>query len=631
MFRQIHLRGLGVIGDAVLDLSPGLTVLTGETGAGKTMIVSGLGLLFGQRADSSMVRTGVDLALAEGVLDLADDHPAIERAIEAGADVGDGLIVGRSVTAQGRSRAVVGGRTVPVGVLAEIGELLVSVHGQADQQRLRRPEVQREVLDDFGGADLATALGDYQTCFDRFVATLAEERALAAVALASRRDVEVLRAALEQIEQVDPQPGEDELLRAEDDRLSHADALTTQAGVAHEALSGAEDTAGERSSVLSLLHQAQGALRSVADHDEEAADLLTRLRDLSALSADLAGDLARYAADLDGDPERLAWVQNRRAVVTTLVRRYGQSVDGVLAWAQESAVRIAHVEGAHDRAAELRVDVERQRVDLAGAAARLTEARAAAASALGHLVTTELAALAMSGSALSVVLSHTPDADGLDMPGHGHPLRFTRHGIDEVSLMLTSGGLGTRPVTKSASGGELSRIMLAIEVVCTGSSGGARSASPVESTANSTPELTAGSTAESTGRSTPELTAESSAEANSLAPNRAHILTPTMIFDEVDSGVGGAAAVAVGARLARLARQSQVIVVTHLAQVAAFADNHLVVHKDETGLVTTSSVRAVQGEQRLGELSRMMSGDAESGTGRDHARELVAEATARKA
>ena len=583
MLREIRIQNLGVIDDAVLELSAGLNVVTGETGAGKTMVVTGLGLLLGARADAGLVRTGAKKSVIEGVVQVGPDHPATLRAIEAGGDAEDDLILARAVTAEGRSKAHVGGRTAPISVLGELGELLVAVHGQADQWRLRQPEQHRVVLDRFAGESVAEPFGRYTALYDEFHQVGAELRALRALARDRAREVDVLRAGLEEIEVVDPQPGEDLELRAEDERLAHADGLRASAGQAHALLTGDQDgdypggEGADRSNGVDVGEQlatARLALAPMTAHDPALADLDRRLQELGYLAADLGVDLAAYLAEADVDPARLAWVQNRRAELARLQRKYGDTVDDVLAWGKESAARLTELEGAEDRADGLQIRLDRLRGDLTSCAGELSAARQRAAADLGAAVTTELSHLAMGKAVVRVAVACRPDPEGLLLAGEPGPVWFNRHGVDEVEILLAANpGAPARSVAKAASGGELSRVMLAIEVV-SGSSD-----------------------------------------------------VPTFVFDEVDAGVGGKAALDVGARLAALAASAQVIVVTHLAQVAAYADRHLVVRKTDDGHVTASGVVAVTGEERLRELARMMGGVEDSDVAIEHAKELLGQAS----
>lgn len=577
MFSQMRIRGVGVIDDAVLELSPGLNVLTGETGAGKTMVVSGLGLLLGERADSGLVRTGSQSALVEGVVQLPLDHPALARAQEAGADHDDGeLVIARTIAAAGRSRAHVGGRTAPVSVLAELGEHLVAVHGQADQWRLKQGEAHRAVLDDFGGPDLVALRDRVTELHDRWRESAREHDRLVSEARERAREIDSLTASLEEIEAVDPQPQEDVALRAEDERLAHADTLRLAAAQALADLSGDEYAAEPAPNVRDLIGSARASLAPATAHDEALAGLDERLHEVGTLVTDLSADLTAYLDDVELDPDRLAFVQERRAALGVLTRKYGESVDEVLEWSGRSAARLDELVTADDRVERLGAEVEHLQAEVVAAAASLSDARRAAGDDFAARVSEELAHLAMGKAVVHVEVRRRPDPDGVVL-ADGERVRLSRHGIDDVEILLAANpGAAPRSVAKAASGGELSRVMLALEVVGSRTSSGERAAGP-----------------------------------------------PTFVFDEVDAGVGGRAALDVGARLAALADHAQVIVVTHLAQVAAFADRHLVVHKADDGRITSSSVSVVDGDARLRELSRMMGGDPDSEAGLAHASDLL--------
>ena len=577
MFSQMRIRGVGVIDDAVLELSPGLNVLTGETGAGKTMVVSGLGLLLGERADSGLVRTGSDSALVEGVVQLPVDHPALARADEAGADHDEGeLVIARTIAAAGRSRAHVGGRTAPVSVLADLGQLLVAVHGQADQWRLKQGDAHREVLDDFGGSEVVALRDRVAELYDRWRDAAREHDRLVAEARDRAREIDSLTASLEEIESVDPQPGEDLALRAEDARLAHADTLRLAAAQALADLSGDEYAAEPAPNVRDLIGSARGALAPATTHDDALSGFDTRLHELGTLVTDLSADLTAYLDDVELDPERLGFVQERRAALGVLTRKYGETVDEVLDWSQRAAARLDELVTADDRVERLGAEVAELQEAVVTASLALSDARRSAGTDFGGRVSEELAHLAMGKAVVHVDVRRRTDPEGVGLPD-GEKVRLSRHGIDDVEILLAANpGAAPRSVAKAASGGELSRVMLALEVV------GSRSAA-------------------ADGVSGP----------------------PTFVFDEVDAGVGGRAALDVGARLAALAQHAQVIVVTHLAQVAAFADRHLVVHKADDGRITSSSVSVVEGDARLRELSRMMGGDPHSEAGLAHAGDLL--------
>ena len=575
MLEEVRITGLGVIDDVVLEPAPGLTVVTGETGAGKTMVVTGLGLLFGGRGDPARVRPGADRATVEGRLRIDPGGHVAEQVGEAGGELDDGgqsLVVSRSVSAEGRSRAYAGGRAVPVSLLTYLADELVAVHGQADQQQLLKPGRQRAALDRYAGDKLAAVLADYQRAFHRHREV--SDRLTELTARARERDQEAaeLRAGLGEIARLEPAEGEDVELLAEEERLAHADALQAAATAAHEALVGDPSAGGyEGADAAALLTGARQALDGVSEHDTALAGLAGRLAEVQYVVADVAVELASYAQSVEADPARLAVVQERRSDLGRLIRMFGSRSDGtaglaaVLDWARQASGRLAELDGADDLVSALAAE-EAELAALAGdLAARLTELRGQAADRFAAAVTAELTALAMPHARLTVAI--TPASE----PG--------LYGRDEVEIRLAAHpGAPELPLHKGASGGELSRVMLALEVVFAG-------ADPV----------------------------------------------PTFVFDEVDAGVGGRAAVEVGRRLARLARLAQVIVVTHLPQVAAFADTHLVVEKADDGSVTRSGVIHLDRGSRVRELSRMLAGLEDSELGQAHAEELLGLAAAERA
>ncbi|MER7288959.1 DNA repair protein RecN [Streptomyces lydicus] len=568
----MRIRSLGVIDDAVVELSPGFTAVTGETGAGKTMVVTSLGLLLGGRADPALVRLGAKSAVVEGRISVGPQTPAAVRAEEAGAELDDGaLLISRTLSAEGRSRAHVGGRSVPVGLLAELADDLVAVHGQTDQQGLLRPARQRQALDRYAGDAVAVPLAKYTAAHRRLRAVAAELEELTTLARERSQEADLLRFGLDEIAAAEPQPGEDTELAAEAERLGHAEALASAATAAHAALAGnPEDPEGVEATTL--VAGAHRALEAVRSHDQDLAALAERLGEIGILMADVAGELASYADGLDADPLRLAAVEERRAALNHLTRKYGADIAAVLAWSEQSAARLAELDGDDDRIGELTAERDALRAELGDLAQTLTDARTASAERFADAVTAELAELAMPHARVTVEIRQTEvpeDADGIVVGGR--TVAYGPAGADEVELLLAPHpGAPPRPIAKGASGGELSRVMLAVEVVFAGSD-------PV----------------------------------------------PTYLFDEVDAGVGGKAAVEVGRRLARLAKSAQVVVVTHLPQVAAFADRQLLVAKTNDGSVTRSGVTVLEGEERVRELSRMLAGQEDSETARAHAEELL--------
>jgi DNA repair protein RecN (Recombination protein N) len=472
---------------------------------------------------------------------------------------------------------------VPVSLLTYLADDLVAVHGQSDQQQLLKPGRQREALDKYAGAELAVVLGDYQRAFQRHRKVHEELMTLTAQARARAAEADALRAGLTEIEKLEPEAGEEAALRAEEERLANADALHAGATVAHEALLGDPTAAMDGADAITLLGQARRALDEVRRHDAEIDGVAGRLSDAAYLISEVAAELASYIQSIDADPARLAVVQERRAALNRLVRVYGpggvspyldlppaggqdpagepagpDEIAAVLDWARRAAVRVADLDTDDDKIGALTEEEAALAGEVTELAARLSGLRRAAGERFAADVTAELTALAMPHARVSVQIGE------LDEP--------TMHGIDDVEIRLAAHqGAPALSLHKGASGGELSRVMLAIEVVFAG-------ADPV----------------------------------------------PTFVFDEVDAGVGGKAAVEIGRRLAKLARLAQVIVVTHLPQVAAFADNHLVVEKSSDGSVTSSGVVRLDYDARVRELSRMLAGLEDSEFGQAHAAELLA-------
>lgn len=576
MFEEITISDLGVITGAQIRLHPGLTVLTGETGAGKTMVLTGLNLLLGGKADPATVRRGAATAVVEGRVVVPQDSRVRGRAEEAGASLDDdgGLVLVRTVAAPtdgspGRSRAHLGGRSVPQAVLGELADSLITVHGQADQTRLRSPAHQREALDAFAGAAHGALLAEYREAWSERNRAQAALDDLTARRQELAREAELLRLGLAEVQRVAPQPGEDTALAQEVERLSHAEDLRSAATVAHAALVGSDEGAGDDTGAAGAIEHARRLLDQAGGHDTRLAELRGRVAEAGYLVADVATELSSYLQDLQADPARLDAAQARRAELATLTRSYGADVAEVLRWADENARRLLEIDDGDARLADLTERRDRLDAELRALAGRISAARRDAAGRLAEVVSEELAGLAMAGASLEVRVDDAPE--------------LGPHGGDVVEMLLVPhAGAPARPLGKGASGGELSRVMLALEV------------------------------------------------ALATSPDAGEDRPGTFVFDEVDAGVGGRAATEVGRRLASLARNAQVLVVTHLAQVAAFADRHLVVTKSRAGdgdVVTASDVREVVGEDRVRELARMLSGQEDSDTARAHAAELLEQGT----
>lgn len=558
MIEELHIKDLGVIADAVLPLGPGFTAITGETGAGKTMVVTALGLLMGDRSDAGGVRAGASKARVSGIIATADAEVR-EIVEELGGEVEDGeLVMSRTVSAEGRSRAVVGGSSAPVGALVRLSEHLFAVHGQSDQLRLRSKAAQRDTLDRFGGAQLADALREYRAVHEERRAAETRLRTLTESRDERSAEAERLRAELEEISAAELLAGEEDELQARIERLGNIEGLRAAAVQAGEALAS-ESLDPMQRDAGALVDSAVQEVERVASLDPKLATIAESLRSVSFQIADAARDLAAYASDLDDEgPAELTRANERFALLNGLFRRYGASSEEVLAYGDRASERLVELDGDDEALDGLDAQLASLRESELRLAERLTELRTAAAETLSGAVSTELRELAL------------PDAKFLATVTPSEELGA--HGADDVQFLLAPHpGAEPRPIAKSASGGELSRVMLALEVVLAG-------ADPV----------------------------------------------PTFVFDEVDAGVGGAAAIEIGRRLARLARTSQVIVVTHLAQVAAFATNHLRVVKDSSGGFTESSCQRLDGDARLAEMARLLSGLDTSESALEHAAELLA-------
>ena len=555
MIHEISIRDLGVIQSATLTLTPGFTAVTGETGAGKTMVVSALGLLLGDRADSGVVRHGAERANVSGRWSITD--PVVRERVEelGGVFDDDELSVTRSVSSEGRSRVVVGGAATPVSSLSDLGDRLVAIHGQSEQLRLRSQSAQRESLDRFGGQAVRALAADYHEVFQRWSVAIARRDSMTRDASERLREAAELREAVSTIESLSPIAGEDVALKAKADRLSNSEELRRASQEAHEALS-ADDAEFD---AVSLLEIARRALERVTSHDPAVETLLTQISEASIVVREAAQSVSAYAAGLEIDGDDLEQVHERIAAINALIRAYGPTLDDVIALWSTASDRLFDLDRSDDALAELTVAIERDEAMLDDLATRLTAARTEAAERLSAAVTVELHALAM------------PNAEFVVRVAQQNGSEFFAHGRDSVEmLMRPHPGGDPKPVTKTASGGELSRVMLAIEVVIAATD-----------------------------------------------------TVPTLVFDEVDAGVGGASAIEIGRRLAMLARTAQVIVVTHLPQVAAFATNHLRIVKDTSGAITESTITRLDGNDRVEEMARLLSGTPDSDNARAHATEML--------
>ncbi len=574
MLTEIRIESLGAIIGATAEFDRGLTVLTGETGAGKTMVVTGLHLLGGARADATRVRSGAERAVVEGRFTTADLDAVVHLdelldASGAERDEDGSVIALRTVSRDGPSRAYLGGRSVPAKSLSGFTTELLTLHGQNDQLRLMRPEEQRGALDRF--AATGPALERYRALREAWLAARRDLLDRRGRAREFAQEADRLQFALHEIASVDPQPGEDRALVADIARLSEVDTLREAAVAARDALS-TQDPDGSGVSATDGLGRARAALQSTEDAALRA--LAAQLGEALTMVVEVTRELGGFLDDLPVDASALESKLARQAVLRTLTRKYAPDVDGVLGWAAQSRDRLAQLDVSEQGLATLATRVDELARELAQAAVDLGAARRKAGKRLAKEVTAELSELAMADAEFTVELTtdlagDRDDVAALSLPS-GVVARAGADGVDQIEFGFAAHrGMTVLPLARSASGGELSRVMLALEVV--------------------------------------------------LAASRKQSAGTTMVFDEIDAGVGGRAAVQIGRRLARLARTHQVIVVTHLPQVAAYADVHMVVHSDKGA----SGVRSVTGDQRVAELARMLAGLGESDSGRAHARELL--------
>ncbi|CAB0799440.1 DNA repair protein RecN [Corynebacterium diphtheriae] len=572
MLSDITIHNLGVIPSASLELSEGLTVLTGETGAGKTMIVTGLRLLAGGRAEAQRVRSGSSQAVVEGrfLLDsVAPESAEMARAVVSAAggalDENGEVIVSRTVSAQGRSRAHLGGRSVPAASLVEFSKEVLTIHGQNDQLRLLNSDRQRDALDRFSQkiSALMTVYSEAYRAWKNLSKDLQERQA-------SKRElaqeVDRLEFAIREISEVDPQPGEEADLLVQIARLQDVDDLRAQAVGALSVIDGAAGVEGyatcdssDADAASDLIGQALSSVRVSSDPTLQGVS--QQLEAVTSILMEVSAQLGGFLDELPADPQMLDKLLQRQQALKQLTRKYASDIDGVIKWKLKAEQKLESIDVSPEALDQLKKETALAERKMNDAGMALRAARIEAAQELSNAVTKELHGLAMPKAMFSVVV---------------HPTEPQPSGFDEVEFCLApNNATDPRPLASSASGGELSRVMLALEVI-----------------------LSAGQHGN------------------------------TLVFDEVDAGVGGRAAVEIGRRLARLAQNNQVIVVTHLPQVAAYADTHLHVAKDVGESTVTSGVEKLSEERRVEDLARMLAGLEDTDTGRAHARELFEKAQA---
>jgi DNA repair protein RecN (Recombination protein N) len=551
VLRELHISGLGVVEDCDLELHPGLNVLTGETGAGKTMVTVGLALALGQRASATLVRAGADAARVQARFDAP---PERSGDADDGGWAQDGeIVLARHVSADGRSSARIGGQLAPVSALADVGRGLVEVHGQHQGQRLLSRAAQAAFLDRWAGDEHLATLEELRNEHDLFRSAAEGLAVLTETERERERELDLLAHQVREIESTAPREGEIAELEAEEARLAHAERLLEHAGDAEIAL--ASDDAA-----LDALRRATVALSAAGEVDPEARGLADRATEVGELAADLARDVRGYRERTALDPARLDDVRERIQALRSLSRKYGETEADVLAFLDAARSRLEALAGAGDDRRRLEAEMQARRAAVTALAERVSHARAEAAPTLSAAIRTELVGLGMEGALVEIELEPLEE--------------IGRSGAERAQIRFAGAqGQSPLPLAKVASGGELSRMMLAFRSVLVDLDD-----------------------------------------------------VPTLVFDEVDAGIGGRAGLAVGRRLAALARARQVVVVTHLPQIASFADRHIRVEKR----AGTASVDVLEDAERVAELSRMLAGLPGSGSAAVHAEELLAEAVRTK-
>lgn len=554
---EISIRSLGVIESSNIQFKPGLTVLTGETGAGKTMVLTALGLVLGSKSDSDLVRVGQERAVVTGRFSVPLQIQ--DEIVASGGEVEDDcVVITRTLSSQGKSRVLVGSAVSSAATVSSFAQSLVEIHAQSSSSKLMKPAVSRELLDRYGGIDLT----QYQEIFTQYQDISLRIEELKSQLLQRDKEIDLLTEFAQEFSKLSPVSGELVKIENEIAKLGSVEQLNQ---VVSSTLNLLED---EDLSALNLLQQMRKSLDSVAGKDRDLDQITERFTESLLNLRDIGSDLTSYLSSLEADPARFAQLQDRKSALSSLLKRYGKGSDKNLAFEElieeglGAKQKLADLSGGNNRIAEL----EKQKLDIFSkmkiSAVKLADDRKIAAEKLSKLVTAEIRNLSMPNSQF-VISQSTSDSD---KPGN-----YTAYGLDEIAILFAAhSGATPLPLSKVASGGELSRVMLALEVVI--------------------------------------------AEAEPIG---------TYIFDEVDAGVGGKAAVEIGRRLAKLSKSAQVIVITHLPQVAVWADNHLVVKKSESGSVTQSDVKEMSADERKVEIARMLSGQEDSQTAQEHASELL--------
>ncbi len=558
MLTELHIQNFAIIDKLDIKLGPGLTILTGETGAGKSIILDAVEMVVGGRADTTVVRTDAPAALVEASFKLVGaEKEAVNRVLEREELVDDPnyVTLSREVRREGRNIARVNGRAVPVALLKEIGASLVDIHGQSEHLSLLDPRAHLGLLDRY--ADVSKPLTDYQRVYEHLTGVRAELRDLRAAQADADRRVEMLTFQADEIEEARLKPGEDVELRKERDRLANAEAL---AEFAQQALQVLDEGTQESAAASDLVGQASRALAGLAKLDSEQAELADQAALLEDTLSELVRSLRDYLEEIEYNPKRLDEVEERLNLIHNLTRKYGGDIPSVIQFGQEARKQLENISNASERIAALQAEEEKLLQSLSNQAQAISKRRKQAAEELGRGIEAELDDLKMAAARFGVDFQTRLDPNGLPLPD-GSRVAFDQTGLDRVEFLVAPNpGEGLKPLVKIASGGETSRLMLALKDIL--------------------------------------------ARADQI---------PSLIFDEIDQGIGGRVGLVVGFKLWHLARNHQVFCVTHLPQLAAFGDEHFQVQKLIEDNRTLTRVERLNGEPQLLELSQML-GEVGEGT-----------------
>jgi len=571
MINDLRIQNIGVIEDVSLEMSNGFTVLTGETGAGKTMILTAFQMIIGEKVDSSLVRANEKSALVEAFIKVPQDKELRQRLEELDVAIeDDGTQISRTIAREGRGKIILGGRSVPSATLEEITQSSITIHGQGDQVLLNKSSFQRQLLDQFAGDEHLANLVKYQDLYSKYMETKKKLEELKKAGGQNALRIAQLQESVKELNDAQLEVDEEVSITERINLINNSEDIFESLALADKLLNGAEDGT---TSVTSQLNQARKALDTAAAKSERISSLRDQISNLEIEVSTLARDVNRDLASLDRDPATIDKLESRRALIKKLLTKYGPTSKDALENIKKFTEELATIEDLPSAIESVEKEIQMQLSELAISAQKIHDSRVDSSTKISLAIEKELKSLSMPNADFKVRIETSEDQAGLKIKVDKNEthLHFDSYGVDQISFEFSANpGQPLRPISKVASGGEMSRIMLAIELVF--SKSGA---------------------------------------------------SKTMIFDEVDAGIGGAAAIEVGKRLKALAKNHQIVVVTHLPQVAAFADKHLKVEKSASGNITTSSVMELDSDARVTEIARMMAGIQDSASALEHARELL--------